>query len=715
MASYIIRRDEKGNRSVEVVSGGEVVASREYSKDEYKSVRGSGSSRDANVSLINDTIAMQNASLTSGSPVIGVQDSQRQVSRVLTPFEQAVVESQGDFVSTEQGVQLISPVNVNRVSSPSPSPVQQVSAFPDEQVSSRERRSVGSVLGSAARESFGDFVFASASPFPDFVDTSLLAPFGRSLNRAVDSPLASRRGISEVAVLARDAEFNLFSPGSATRSSNPFSQLVGRSEVGAGVAASFLVLPSLGAAEASLLSRVSPGVARFGAGVALTTAEAGAIGGATRLVDIAAAPKELRPFVRQNDVFRAAQSAEISSEPSFVRRQLAGLNSGFSRQGDVFSETARQELINRGYSSEEVSLGVEALEFRRSRSPFNEALVTLNSGRFSEIYGRVNTASINPQGRSFFQNFRSYALAIAPAGYIEVRGELGGRRAAVGSDLPFIDTSAPLRSLLPSVSLRNGFRIEQRSQLGEELFFGSLGATSAAILGGFVGAGYSAPKGSRARVIGQGANIVGNIADPSEPFTDLLAFRAGYSPRVNTLVPSFVDSNVPSSVSVSSVTSPVSVPVNTRVNVPSVEVVSDVVSPSDFIPSFSDIFSPVTSPVDSRTPIPSFVPVDSVAEVPSLVPSIVPSEVISTVPTIVPNAILPPPFGMDLSFGGGSGNYGSNRRTVFVNELSAAGDALRAFEYGGASSKSVSRSGKKKRVVLNNPFKELDRLGRGFF
>jgi hypothetical protein len=306
----------------------------------------------------------------------------------------------------------------------------------------------------------------------------------------------------------------------------------------------------------------------------------------------------------------------------------------------------------------------------------------------------------------------SYGRALFLPGVTEIRGELASERASIGSDLPFLASGSRLdsaRSLLPKVSFDGGLTIASQSRLGQDVGLGVLGGLTSSFLGGLVGAGASAPKGFGARSassrgIGKASNLFANIADPSEPFTDLLAFDVGSPARIPVLSgsPSLALSPLaplPSGLSFASAPqiSP-AVFVQSRTNIPALPSFVNVlnVSPNTNVPSLVpslDSFgvrSSVPVPPRSSVPVPprsnvpvspnvntlinpfSLVPVSPNPNVPVNVPVSPNVPAFASVPVVVPSPRLPPPLPLALDVGG-SGYGGRRKRDVsYIDELSAS-------------------------------------------
>ena len=451
----------------------------------------------------------------------------------------------------------------------------------------------------------------------------------------------------------------------------------------------------VGKAEAAVLKGAGTGVGsgalRFAGGLSIAGLEGRIISTATSRRLTRSAPEEFQPFLNQDQTFRTARAAETQAESSFLRNALGGINPNLNRRNiNVFRESAREQLIEQGLRGEELETGVEALTFRRTTiDPGASALVTLNAGRFSEILGRTNVAAgVSRRPQILNQGFAGRGLSIgrriAPAGVAEVRGEIAGTRARQGTDLPFFEGP---RSLLPEISTQNGFSVRSRSQVGQDVGLGLFGAGVSGVLGGVVGAGATAPRGVRgsaARGTGRTANIIGNIADPTEPITDFLAGSAGQG-SFRTVVPTLGAENIAlniggrgSTPSISEGSGFARAP-NTPITPPSFTVPFNV-------PTISPVVTPSSVPVSPDTrrggrgvsaPVPPVIP----PLIPSQVPSDVPAQVPVTPTTPVNPFVnvpvnsfvgrIPPPVPLNLNLGRGGGS-GRGGGTIFVNELAGA-------------------------------------------
>jgi len=759
MASFIVRRESgSSDRTVQVISGGEVVATKKVSGEEFKRTRRSSGGR----SRAEFELARQ-AVDEIPDPISAVSDPVRRQSRRLTPLEDFSLSAQGRLVSTEQGTSVLFPQEsdrVSRVGVEDPNrmqsriiredefrPVSTQRSVVDEGVVSRNR--FASVLSSAGSLS-GSFLGLGGSGAALRPLTSRLtsvpslqsrgepvrlvssvrqgsAPVSGSLNRNVrDTAFFDSRPVSSVSPVSEresrglrrsNSFFAGFGRGLASTalftspstqqnligsdvnallrsdlSLRDVSRIQGRGRVGESIGGA-LGLPlgvfgasraargtrAVGVAEFNFLRGISNPFVRTGAAIGLTSAEGALIGAGSRQVDRLLAPAQLRPFVSDNAAFRAGLSAELQAEPNFVRRQLAGLNVGFSRQEEDFGRASRDFLREQGFSGSELDLRVDALEFRRSRAPRNELVSTLNAGRFAEVFGRANLGRVNFASLNRRQAFGAGFRNIFPAGVAEVRGELASTRARQGSDLPFIGSERPFRSLLPEVSFNNGFSVQSRSRLGQDLGLGLLGGGTAALLGGAVASGSVARSGV-GRAQGRAANIFGNVLDPSEVFTDFLAFDVGLTPNigVSSLTPNLVPSSSPvpsrSFAPASFSPAPFSQRVVPSLTNPRNNFFSQVFGSSRTSPMF-----PVFSPVRSSPLISSIQPSPNIG-VPPVSPQpspIVPAQSFAPATSInVPATSFLPRFPVTLPFSfdlGGSGFGGRNsQRVSFVNELDAA-------------------------------------------
>lgn len=745
--SGVVRQSGSSERTAVVARGGKVVAERTFSKDEAReSRRRSGSGAGDTIDLLNQAIADENerrsssvSSSVSSDPLVAVRDPVSRTSRVLSPFERAGLVG----VSTEQGPGLVPLISQRDI----PRPVSRltqadIDAIPASELRSQRRASrravrshLAEVREDLARKAFSEREERRASRL-----TPLDALFG-DITTPGEAFISGFDEVVSTGVISRHPDDGPV---------NDFFRVNVAGALAAGVpqfaplAVGFFGNTQLAAINAARTVGVPGSVSAVG----LASAQGAGLGRLSRSLDVRAVPSEFKPFVRDNAIFRSSLAAERAADPSFLGRQLTALNVGFSRRPDVFSREAERQLISAGFSDVDVDRGLSALQVRRSRAPTNEFFRTLAAGVSSEVSGREFTSLIDTSGMGFARRFRTFGAAIFPAGVAEVRSELAGSRAAVGSDLPFIDRSEPLRSLVPDVSFRGGLSVDFRSRLSEDIFLGGLGGLTAAGLGGLAGAGASAPRGlsasGRTRALGRVSELVGDFADPSEVVTDFLAGDVGFAPvltpsvsapRGRSLsrlarspaglsfasVPELSSSVfVQSSFTVPSLPSFAPVPVQSRVPsvsrafsiVPVPERRARGVSPRSqtFIQPFNpQPISPLVN-VPSQPQIQPFSFVDVPSQPQPQVPSNVPV-LNAPVNPLVANARFPPPVPLSFPLGGSGFGFGGSRRVSFVDELSAA----RNFLAGSVGSRSSSRrpssarrgGGSSRRVAFPDPLAGL--------
>lgn len=599
----------------------------------------------------------------------GLKSGSGSSSRSGSPFSQPV--SQSDVSKGVSSLVTPSPVarRVSRVSSPSPSPF---TGTPGGTISAASPEQAKTARRARIKEQFiGDPLRA----FTSFGDEGLGLIVGADRTGETNRFLTSGTPVEQFAALG--GVVTTFGVG--------------------GISA------KAATAEAALLSSAPKGFAggllRNLGGLSLVSAESIAASKAATGRARQGAPEQFQPFLTNNEVFRKASAAEQQAETSFVRSALGGINPNLNkRQLATFKKSAREEFKARGLKGAELDTAVDALTFRRTQiDPKGAAASTLVSGRFAEVLGRVNVgvAGTDILKGGFGKRALSIGGRIAPAGVAEVRGEIAGTRSREGSSLPFFDGP---KSLLPKVSLENGFSIQSRSQVGQDIGLGLAGAGVSGVLGGLVGSGATSAvgrKGAAARGVGKTANVVGNIADFTELVTDPLAGGAGFRPKgfskVSTIGVS--SSGTPSkgggsrsrgglfSITnqggpVSSLTSP------SKAGGKSSPIVAPVAIKTSGGRGGSSVITPVV-PIDPAPVIPvPPVPIDPTIPVPPRVPQPVNVPVNVPVAPLVPVGVnvpvasfvgrFPPPAPLGLDLGGGFGRGGRGGRTVFVNELSAS-------------------------------------------
>lgn len=673
MASVVTTRSSSGEVTTKVFEGGKVVAESTVSKEEAKRIRKkSGSRAEQAVAFGEEALKQQELSTGMSSADTYVVDSSGNVQR-LTPFEAAVAPR----VSTEQGEAIVAPQRLSTLSPVEPEPT---FVYADS-----GKRTVESAL----RASPFDTRVASAvsqqerltAPRERLFTRTQAGKLAVDLRRFQESDPAAAFKIGFLQPSAVNPQYYNLRERAALRTGEFLNIVPAALPVGGTLRGAAVV-------ESSALSQIGNPLARLGAGLLVSTAEATAVSRGTGALLKARAPEEYSLFNFddvQQSVFRSALQTERGSEPNFFRRSLVGLNVGFSRQGNVFEQAARQELVSRGFQGEDLTKALRAQVYRRTEiTPNVELATTLQAGRFAEIYGRVGIARTDVSG-SFGRRFFQTGKTLFPAGIMEVRGELAGTRQARGSDLPFF---SGFRSLFPEISLSDGLRIQSRSQLGQDIGLGVLGGLSASSLGGLVGAGATAPKGARgSRALGRSAELIGNIADISEPFTDVLAgspvsriivptpsislvpsrninFVGGRSPIQTDLIKQGLSADLFPAVPVSSRTQTTS-----KVQVPSLQDAFDVFVPVDTrttsrkssVPSLSNVFTQVQQPVLSDVP--------SQVAPRTQVPVNVPAFSFANVPVTSFVGRIPAPVPLDLNLGGSGFGYGRGKGTSFVNEL----------------------------------------------
>lgn len=314
-------------------------------------------------------------------------------------------------------------------------------------------------------------------------------------------------------------------------------------------------------------------------------ASTGARGGTELIIDSVRLTNDEARIMR-SDEFKEAQSVAFQrqkSEGSFGAYNFNVGNTNFSgslekigQEVTLFSPTTksydsylREELTNRGFTGDELELGVRAGRKARTSKGYGElaGLITLSAG--SEVTGRFTQKSfanyVQGKGVSLAGSFGKSAtvtgLAVAPAGFFEGYGQ------------QLIQQKA--RS--------------EKSDYGEAIKYGIVGSATALTLGGLIGG--SANSGRKG--LERGSKIVAYTTDPYEKIGDYTADafqktigRGSRTVYLNantiTLTPSFTNT-----------------PTNT--NTPSKSRGNIVLNPS-FIPSFTNTPTNTNAFVEVPTP-----------------------------------------------------------------------------------------------------------------
>jgi hypothetical protein len=366
------------------------------------------------------------------------------------------------------------------------------------------------------------------------------------------------------------------------------------------------------------------------------------------------------------------------AQQGFLSQIKEGIYQGWvtPRANQVFTNTLGASLENKGYSSEEVNKLVGVGQIYKASQSRGELAGMLFIGKTSEKLGQ---STIVPVVRSIPKEERTVVKVAGktwkyfiPAGFLEGSISTGLQQSARNDPRKFFNFGdTKMTNLL-------GFIPVKSSRVGETIFGGALGATTATALG-VPPVSFAFGKTARTRVIGKGIEYIGYGIDPTEKPSDILESvsakaASGLSRRktyINTVSfgvsqPISSNSNVLDLVPISSnVNTAVSVPVNS--NVP----VSVKTSVPSNVNNFINQIIGVPVPVNTNNPIsvPSFVDVNTNVNIP--VNTNVPVD--TNVPVnvnVIGNPQVPflfPPFELPTGWGGFGGNV--RLKKAYVNEL----------------------------------------------